>query len=224
MLATPDSLVHGRQPLLVRRRGLQPYEPVWQSMQSFTAERDKETPDELWFLQHSPVYTLGLNANPGHLLGEPGIPVVQVDRGGQVTYHGPGQLIAYVLIDLARRHLGVRDLVVKLEQAVIDLLAGLDIPAAGRRDAPGVYVDRGKIAALGLRVRRGCCYHGMALNVDMDLAPFGNINPCGYPGLRVTQLADLGINLSIHEVSKRLESHLAEVLGYTVRDDSESLR
>ena len=213
-----------RQPLVVRNLGLRAYEPTWHSMQAFSADRNDDTLDELWLLQHPPVYTLGLNAKAWHLLDASGIPVVQVDRGGQVTYHGPGQLIGYLLIDLARRHLGVRDLVVRLEQAVINLLAGFDIRATGRRGAPGVYVDGAKIAALGLRVKNGRCYHGLALNVDMDLMPFSKIDPCGYPGLQVTQLSNLGINLSFDEVSTRLESHLADVLGYTVGNDSKAIR
>jgi len=224
MSAIANSLSNKPQALRVRNLGLRAYEPVWRAMQEFSAGRKPDTLDELWLLQHPPVFTLGLNAKPEHLLGESGIPVMQVDRGGQVTYHGPGQLIGYLLLDLARRHLGVRDLVVELEQAVINLLADFDVIATGRRDAPGVYVDSQKIAALGLRVRKGRCYHGLALNVDMDLTPFGSINPCGYPGLQVTQLADLGINLPIDEVSMRLETHLANILGYTVCDDSEQNR
>lgn len=223
MSANPNPREH-RQALVVRHLGLRPYEPIWRSMQAFSADRGRDTPDELWLLQHPPVYTLGLNANAGHLLDPSGIPVVQVDRGGQITYHGPGQLIGYLLIDLVRRQLGVRDLVVRIEQAIVNMLADLEIKAQGRRNAPGVYVDGAKIAALGLRVRKGCCYHGLALNVDMDLAPFANINPCGYPGLQVAQLADMDINLSVEEVSCRLKSHLADVLGYTVVSDSGTLR
>ena len=219
MSATPNFPTPRHQTLIVRKLGLQAYEPTWQSMQAFSAKRNDDTLDELWLLQHTPVFTLGLNAKREHLLKESGIPLIQVDRGGQVTYHGPGQLIAYLLIDLARRKLGVHDLVIQLEQAVINLLADIDITATGRRDAPGVYVNNKKLAALGLRVRKGRSYHGLSLNIDMDLAPFANINPCGYPGLQVTQLSDLGINLSIDEVSRRLESHLAGILGYTVRND-----
>ena len=189
------------------------YEPTWRAMQAFTAERDESTPDQLWFLEHPPVFTLGLNAKPEHLLNPGDIPIVQIDRGGQVTYHGPGQLVAYVLLDIARRHLGVQRLVQLMEQAVIDLLAEHGVRAEGRRDAPGVYVEGAKVAALGLRVKRGRTYHGLALNVNMDLEPFGRINPCGYPGMRVTQLSDLGISLSLGVVAARLESHLVRLLG-----------
>ena len=196
-----------------RHLGRVDYEPTWRAMQEFTAARDDITPDELWLLEHPPVFTLGLNAKPEHLLNPGDIPVVQIDRGGQVTYHGPGQLVAYVLLDIARRHLGVQHLVQLMEQAVIDLLAEYGVTAQGRRDAPGVYVDGAKIAALGLRVKRGRSYHGLALNVDMDLEPFSRINPCGYPGMRVTQLRDLGISLDLNAVSARLESHLVRLLG-----------
>lgn len=197
----------------IRYLGRVDYEPTWRAMQDFTAARDASTPDELWFLEHPPVFTLGLNAKPEHLLNPGDIPVVQIDRGGQVTYHGPGQLVAYVLLDIARRHLGVQRLVQLMEQAVIDLLAEHGVTAEGRRDAPGVYVEGAKIAALGLRVKRGRTYHGLALNVAMDLEPFGRINPCGYPGMRVTQLSDLGISLSLDAVATRLESHLTRLLG-----------
>lgn len=184
------------------------YEPTWRAMQAFTAARTDVTPDELWLLEHPPVFTLGLNAKPEHLLNPGAIPVMHIDRGGQVTYHGPGQLVVYVLLDIARRHLGVQRLVQLMEQAVIDLLAEHGVHAQARRDAPGVYVDGAKIAALGLRVKRGRSYHGLALNVDMDMEPFGRINPCGYPGMPVTQLHDLGISLDLNAVSARLQSHL----------------
>ncbi len=178
--------------LNVRRLGRQAYEPVWRAMQAFTGVRDAHTDDELWLLEHDPVFTLGQAGRPEHVLAPGAIPVVRVDRGGQVTYHGPGQLVAYPLFDLRRLHVGVRELVRRLEQAVIDTLARWDI-AAGRVDgAPGVYVDGAKIAALGLRVRRGCTFHGLAFNVAMDLEPFLRINPCGYAGLRVTQVVDWG--------------------------------
>ncbi|WJW75924.1 lipoyl(octanoyl) transferase LipB [Thiohalobacter sp. IOR34] len=206
------------EPLLLRRHlGLADYQATWQAMQRFTAEREDDTPDELWLLEHPPVFTLGLNAKAEHLLAPGDIPVVAIDRGGQVTYHGPGQLVAYLLLDIGRRGLGVQQLVRYMEQAVIDLLAGEGIKARARRDAPGVYVGEAKIAALGLRVKRGRSYHGLALNVDMDLEPFRRINPCGHPGMAVTQLRALGISLSLAEVAARLESHLAERLGYTIR-------
>jgi lipoyl(octanoyl) transferase len=199
--------------LEIRRLGRAEYAPTWRAMQTFTAERDAATPDELWLLEHPPVFTLGLNAKPEHLLNPGDIPVVQIDRGGQVTYHGPGQLVVYVLLDIARRGLGVQRLVQLMEQAVIDLLAEHGVRAEARRDAPGVYVDGAKLAALGLRVKRGRTYHGLALNVAMDLAPFGRINPCGYPGMQVTQLHDLGISLDLDAVSERLASHLTRLLG-----------
>ena len=193
--------------------GLVEYLPTWHAMQAFTAERDATACDEIWLLQHPPVYTLGLAGKPEHLLrSDTGIPLVKIDRGGQITYHGPGQLVAYLLLDMQRRSLGVRALVRKMEAAVIDLLLGYDITAHARANAPGVYVARNgndaKIAALGLRVRRGCCYHGLALNIDMDLDPFQAINPCGYAGLAVTQLRDLGVRDALECVSEKLVHHL----------------
>ncbi len=179
-----------RSPLL-RRLGLAPYEPVWRAMQRFTDERNGDTPDEIWFVEHPPVFTLGLNASREHLLAPGDIPVVQIDRGGQVTYHAPGQLVIYPLIDIRRLGLGVRQLVVALENAIIDSVAEFGIAAAGRRDAPGVYVDGAKLASVGLRIRRGASYHGLALNVSLDLEPFSRINVCGHRGLEVTRLADL---------------------------------
>jgi len=180
--------------IFVRRLGLADYEPTWRAMQSFTLARNADTPDELWQVEHPPTYTLGVASKPEHLpRTDNGIPVVRTDRGGQITYHGPGQIVIYTLLDLRRRNLGVRALVRRLERAVIELLRGYRIDANGREDAPGVYVADAKIAALGLRVRNGCCYHGLSLNVNMDLAPFSAINPCGFPGLEVTQLGDLGV-------------------------------
>lgn len=182
--------------LLTRKLGLVDYIPTWQAMQEFTAARNESTPDELWLLEHPPVYTQGQAGKPEHVLNPGDIPIVQIDRGGQVTYHGPGQLVAYLLLDLKRHKLGVREMVRKIEQSVIDLLAEYGIEAYGKVDAPGVYVLRdgveAKIAALGLRIRNGCSYHGLSLNVNMDLEPFARINPCGYAGLNVTQLADFG--------------------------------
>ena len=195
-------------PLIVRELGLQPYEQIWQDMQLFTDQRSETTADELWLLQHSPVYTLGKNGKPDHILDAQHIPVIKSDRGGQVTYHGPGQVIVYTLLDLNRRHIGVRELVTRIENSVIELLEDYDIRANARRDAPGVYVDGRKIAALGLRVRKGRSFHGLALNVDMDLEPFSRINPCGYQGLEVTQLSELADVADFNEVQKRLLSHL----------------
>ncbi|SFN59929.1 lipoyl(octanoyl) transferase [Formivibrio citricus] len=181
---------------LIKPQGLVDYVPTWQAMQAFTAARNESTPDELWLLEHPPVYTQGQAGKPEHVLNPGAIPIVQIDRGGQVTYHGPGQLVAYLLLDLKRRKLGVRDLVRRMEQSVIDLLADYGIESYGKVDAPGVYVQRegveAKIAALGLRIRNGYSYHGLSFNVNMDLEPFSRINPCGYAGLAVTQLADFG--------------------------------
>lgn len=176
---------------LIRDLGRRPLPDVWAKMQAFTAERTAATRDEIWFVEHPPVYTLGMRADRGHLLAPGDIPVVQIDRGGQVTYHGPGQLVAYVLLDLERLALTPRKLVQALENAVIDTVAEYGVEAAGRRDAPGVYVAGAKLAAVGLRVKRHCSYHGLAVNVAMDLRPFAGINPCGYAGLRVTDLRTL---------------------------------
>ena len=199
--------------LVVRVLGRVDYTTVWKQMQAFTDGREKDTQDELWFLEHSPVFTQGQAGKAEHLLAPGDIPVVASDRGGQVTYHGPGQLIVYPLLDLRRRKMGVRELVTLLENVTIDLLAGMDIPAAARADAPGVYVAEKKIASLGLRVRRGCSFHGLSLNVDMDLAPFLRINPCGYSGLSMTQIADYVPSPDMDSVRKRLCSLLAQALG-----------
>lgn len=196
----------------VRHGGLMPYEPVWAAMRRFTDQRNATTPDEIWLLQHPPVFTLGQAGKPEHLLRDAGIPVVRIDRGGQITYHGPGQLVAYLLIDLARRKLKVRELVSLIEQAIIDCLAGYGVVAQRKAGAPGVYVAAAKIAALGLRVRNGCSYHGLSLNVAMDLTPFSAINPCGYEGLEVVQLADLGISDSVEQVGENLLRALVHLL------------
>ncbi len=192
--------------------GRQDYLVTWAAMRAFTEARETTTPDELWLLEHPPVFTLGQAGRPEHLLAPGAIPVIQTDRGGQVTYHGPGQLVAYLLFDLRRAGIGVRCLVGLLEQAVIDLLAEHDIQAERRPGAPGVYIAGAKIAALGLRVRNGCCYHGLALNVDMDLAPFARINPCGYPGLAVTQVAAHAPGLKLAALAEPLARHLARQL------------
>lgn len=197
----------------VKQLGLVEYNPTLRAMQEFTAQRDAHTPDEIWVLQHPPVYTLGIAGKAEHLPRiDNGIPVVRIDRGGQITYHGPGQVVIYLLLDMRRRGLSVRPLVRRMEQAVIDLLAESAVDAQGRVDAPGVYVNSAKIAALGLRIRNGCCYHGLALNVDMDLSPFHAINPCGYPGLEVTQMRDLGISASPELAGTRLIQHLMRTL------------
>lgn len=200
-------------PVTIRNLGLQEYEPVWRDMQRFTDTRNSTTADEIWFTEHRPVFTLGINASRKHLL-EPGdIPVVQIDRGGQVTYHGPGQLMIYPLIDIRRAGLGVRDLVTGLEQSVIDLVAEYGIEATSRRDAPGVYVAGAKLASVGLRIRRNASFHGMALNVDVDLEPFSRINPCGLPNLEVTDLGRLGAERDPASVRDRLLPHLLLNLG-----------
>ena len=210
----PTTRVTASAPTL-RQLGVADYVSTWRAMQTLTAQRDAATRDEIWLLQHPPVYTQGLAGKPEHLLrADTGIPVVKIDRGGQITYHGPGQLVAYLLLDLKRRGLGVRPLVRKMEAAVINLLGSYGITANYRADAPGVYVNESKIAALGLRVKNGCCYHGLALNIDMDLTPFDAINPCGYAGLKVTQLRDLDVRESIEAVSEKLSQHLLQALEH----------
>jgi lipoyl(octanoyl) transferase len=204
--------------LLLRRLGRRDYQPVWEAMRSFTDSRDADTPSELWLVEHPPVFTQGQAGKPEHLLAPGDIPVVQSDRGGQVTYHGPGQAVLYLLLDLRRAGLGVRALVTRMEQAVISLLAAHGVTGSARADAPGVYVEGAKIASLGLRVRHGRSYHGVALNVAMDLAPFGRINPCGYQGLAVTQLADLGIPLDLEHAGLALAHSLARELGMPLRE------
>lgn len=199
-----------------RRLACVPYSEAWRAMQAFTDNRHPESDDECWLLEHPPVYTLGQAGRREHIHNTTGIPVVESDRGGQVTYHGPGQLVLYTLFDLRRLGIGVRNLVIRLENTVIQLLQQQGIHAAGRRDAPGVYVDKAKIAALGLRVRKGCCYHGLSLNADMDLTPFAGINPCGYPGMRVTQLCDLGVNTTLDDIGGQLIDCLAVEFGYNV--------
>ncbi|MBT8127874.1 MAG: lipoyl(octanoyl) transferase LipB [Gammaproteobacteria bacterium] len=192
----------------VSKLGLQPYLPVWQDMQRFTDQRNDATEDELWLLQHPPVYTLGKSGKTEHVLDSGDIPVVQSDRGGQVTYHGPGQIIVYTLLDLKRMHIGIRELVTRIENSVIALLDDYAVNACARHDAPGVYVEGKKIAALGLRVRKGCCFHGVALNVDMDLEPFERIDPCGYQDIEVTQLSALVAALDFSQVEEQLLAHL----------------
>jgi len=199
---------------IVRHLGEVDYLTTWQKMQDFTDSRDKDTADELWFLQHPPVYTLGKNGKPEHILSAQDVPVVNADRGGQVTYHGPGQIVVYTLLDLNRLKIGVRELVTIIEQSIVDLLAGYDIESCARRDAPGVYVNNAKIAALGLRVRKGCSFHGLALNVDMDLEPFIRINPCGYEGLEVTQLKNFIKDIEIKDVVDGLQQQLLKNLRY----------
>jgi lipoyl(octanoyl) transferase len=202
-------------PLGFRELGQVDYEPTWQAMQRFTNQRDAATADEIWLLQHPPVFTQGQAGKPEHLLLPGDIPVVQVDRGGQVTYHGPGQLVVYLLLDVRRSGLGVRELVSRIERSLIATLASYGVTANARPDAPGVYVDGAKIASLGLRIRNGRSFHGLALNVDMDLAPFRRINPCGYAGMAMTQLADQVTGpIDISEVGARLREQLVKHLDY----------
>lgn len=213
---TSSDLLHtaSNQPI-IRWLGRADYEPTWRAMQSFTDTRTAATPDEIWFLEHPPVFTLGMNAAPEHVLAAGDIPVVQIDRGGQVTYHGPGQLVVYPLLDVRRAGLGVRQLVMALENAIIDVLAAWNITALARRDAPGVYVDGRKVASIGLRIRRGSSYHGLAFNVAMDLEPFHRINPCGYRGLEVIDLRSLGVDASVREVADALSPRLLASLRLT---------
>ena len=199
--------------MLVRKIGLSDYRETWRAMQLFTDRRDAGSEDELWLTEHPPVFTQGLNGRAEHLLAPGDIPVVQVDRGGQVTYHGPGQLVLYCLLDIMRLGIGVKGLVGRIEQSVIALLEDYGIDAQVRAGAPGVYVGEAKIAALGLRIRKGCCYHGLSLNVDLDLEPFERINPCGYQGLAVTRLADLGVDDDLQTVGDRLADLLMERLS-----------
>tara|TARA_R110002096_G_scaffold101547_2_gene224534 strand:- start:7379 stop:8011 length:633 start_codon:yes stop_codon:yes gene_type:complete len=195
-------------------RGRQAYVPLWREMQAFTDQRDADTEDEIWFVEHPPVFTLGLNAAKEHLLAPGDIPVVQIDRGGQVTFHGPGQLMVYPLIDIRRASIGVRCLVSALEQSVVDLAAEFNIAANARKDAPGVYVNGDKLASVGLRIRRGCSFHGMALNVAIDLEPFTRINPCGYAELQMTDLQRQGIDLDLETTATRLLPHFLRHLKY----------
>lgn len=195
--------------------GLQEYAPTWHAMQSYTAARDEDSADEIWLLQHPPVYTLGRNGKEEHILSPGNIPVINIDRGGQVTYHGPGQLVAYLLLDIKRRKIGVREVVSAMENAIIGLLADYGIEARARNDAPGVYVAGAKIAALGLRIKQGRCYHGLSLNLDMDLSPFSHINPCGYKGMAVSQLSDLTTQWQWPELEQQLSQQLCRQLGNT---------
>lgn len=200
-------------PVKLHKPGLVPYDRAFRDMRLFNDTRDVSTMDEIWILEHPPVYTLGLAGRREHILDPGGTPVMQTDRGGQVTYHGPGQLVIYLMLDMKRLGIGVREYVTRLEQSVIDMLAEMRINGARRSRAPGVYVDDRKIAALGVRIRRGCCYHGLALNVDMDLNPFAGINPCGYEGLEVTQLSHYGVRMTVQEAGERLLPYLMRHLG-----------
>lgn len=210
-LRRPASVV--RHSPLLRWLGRAEYEPTWRAMQAFTDARTQATHDEIWFLEHPPVFTLGMNAAREHVLAPGDIPLVQIDRGGQVTYHGPGQLVVYPLLDVRRLGLGVRALVIALENAIIDLVGQWNLQAAGRRDAPGVYVDGRKLASIGLRIRRSCSYHGLAFNVAMDLEPFNRINPCGFRGLEVVDLKALGVSMTLQGVAEALAPRLLHSLN-----------
>ena len=211
------------RPARVRTLGRQPYEPVWRAMQRFTDARDEACADEIWLVEHDPVFTLGQAGRAEHVLGAGDIPVLHVDRGGQVTYHGPGQLVAYPLLDLRRLRIGVREYVERIEQAVIDTLAEWNIEGARRAGAPGVYVAGAKVAALGIRVRRGCTFHGLAFNIAMDLEPFSRINPCGYAGMQVASLADFGGPSGLDDVAPVLVGQMARQLGLAVEPASSPL-
>ncbi len=201
--------------LIIRQLGVQPYEPVWKAMADYTDHRDRQCSDEIWLLEHQPVFTQGQAGKAEHVLNPGDIPIVQVDRGGQVTYHGPGQLVAYLLLDIRRLSFGARALVTHIENAIIATLKEYGVDSAAKPDAPGVYVDNAKIASLGLRIRRGCSFHGLALNINGDLSPFLRINPCGYAGLAMTRLADYDSSADCVSAGERLTHHLVQGLGYT---------
>ena len=211
-----DSAIDGKHtpPPVIHTLGLVDYQPTWDAMKRFTADRNSDTRDEVWLVQHPPTYTQGLAGKPEHLLHDTKIPVIKIDRGGQITYHGPGQIVAYLLLDMRRWKVNVRQLVRLMEQSVIDLLGEYGVAAKSREDAPGVYVDDAKIAALGLKIKNGYCYHGLSFNVDMDLSPFANINPCGYEGLKVTQCCELGIMAPINELQAELAQNLIHGLQH----------
>ena len=202
------------QPLVVKNLGEKPYAETWQAMKSFTDSRDECAADEFWYVQHPPVYTLGQAGKVEHLLRPGDIPIVHSDRGGQVTYHGPGQLVCYLLLDIRRLQLGVRDLVTAIEQSIVQLINSYGVAAEAKPEAPGVYVDGRKLAALGLRIRKGCSYHGLSLNVDMDLGPFSNINPCGIEGLEVVDMKRLGIDRPMAKIMEELTDILVQQIGY----------
>jgi lipoyl(octanoyl) transferase len=204
--------------VIIRWLGLQNYESCWQAMRDFTNQRDEHTQDEIWIVEHPPVFTQGQSGKPEHILNAGNIPIIQVDRGGQVTYHGPGQLVVYPLIDLKRKKLNVRQIVTILEKSVIELLQEYHITATSQCKAPGVYVKEKKICSLGLRIRRGCSFHGLALNLNMDLEPFSRINPCGYSELKMTQLADFIQPVDFKRVGEQLMGHLIQNLGYTIEN------
>ena len=200
--------------LIIKNLGLQSYLPVRQAMQDFSAQRKSDTNDEIWLLEHQPVFTLGKNGKAEHLLERSDIPLINIDRGGQITYHGPGQLIVYLLIDIKRRGLGVRRLVTLIEQSIINTLADYQLNAYAKKEAPGVYIDEAKIAAVGLRIKKGCSFHGLSLNISMDMTPFKTINPCGYKDLQIVQLADFIKDVQLSQVQEKLLSYLVKSMGY----------
>jgi len=200
--------------LHIRHLGSQDYESVWHAMQQYTDNRNGDSQDELWLVEHPPVFTQGQAGKAEHILNPGDIPVIQVDRGGQVTYHGPGQLVAYPLLDIKRLKIGVRQLVTSIEQSIVDMLARYEVKAYAKADAPGVYVDERKVASLGLRIRKGCSFHGLALNVDMDITPFRRINPCGYAGLEMVQCKQLGGPQTVSEAGEQLIETFSQLLGY----------
>ena len=201
--------------VIIRQLGLQNYLATWQAMQQFTQQRHENTPDEIWILEHPPVFTQGQNGKAEHLLAPGDIPVIKVDRGGQITYHGPGQIVIYILIDIKRKPFNVREIVTLLENSVIDLLTEYQINAMAKREAPGVYIDRKKICSIGLRIKRGCTFHGLAFNVAMNMEPFSRIHPCGFPDLVMTQLSELYPNIDIAMIGNKLIEYLITNLGYT---------
>lgn len=209
------------QTLIVRQLGVQAYEPIWQAMQDYTDKRDELSSDEIWLVEHEPVFTQGQAGKEEHILDPGDIPVVQVDRGGQVTYHGPGQQTLYVLLNIKRRKLGVRTLVTALEQCVVDTLNDFGVTAYAKADAPGVYVNEKKVCSVGLRIRKGCSFHGLALNVNMDLSPFQRINPCGYAGLEMINCAQIGGPVDVNQAGKKLVDHLCRLLSIDIKDDRE---
>jgi lipoyl(octanoyl) transferase len=217
--AQPSALSPQHSPI-IRSLGLVEYQTTWDAMKQFNAQRTPATRDEIWVLQHPPTYTQGQAGKPEHLLNARQIPVVQIDRGGQITYHGPGQIVAYLLLDLRRWKINVRQLVRLMEQSVVNILAGYNIAASGRVDAPGVYVGDAKIAALGLKIKQSCCYHGLSFNVEMDLTPYDFINPCGYTGLRVTQLKDFGVSTPLAQLEQQLALQLLGLLAEHYREAS----
>ena len=200
--------------VIVKNLGLQEYQPIWSAMQDFTLQRNADSYDEIWLLEHQSVFTVGRNGQPEHILETSHIPIINIDRGGQITYHGPGQLVIYLMLDIKRRHLGVRKLITLIEQSIIDTLRDYQINAYAKKEAPGVYIDDSKIAALGLRIKKGCTFHGLSLNIAMDLSPFKQINPCGYKNLKIVQLSDYIHDIKLSQVQQKMITYLVKNIGY----------